>query len=81
MGRYYFHLHERGTVLEDLEGRDCASLDRARQLAIENARDLMIGEMREGRLSLDCFISIVNAASEEVGKVYFHEAVSVSGAK
>ena len=79
MTRYFLHLHECGTVLEDLEGRECASLAEATRLAVENARDVMIGEVREGRLCLGCYILIANDAAQEVGRVRFSEAVEVTG--
>jgi hypothetical protein len=79
MDRYYLHLHECGTVLEDLEGRECASLQEVTDLAIENARDVMMGELRSGRLCLGCFISITNSAREEVGRVNFRDAVAITG--
>jgi len=79
MNRYYLHLHECGTVLEDLEGYECASLQEATGLAIVNARDVMMGELRSGRLCLSCFISIKNGAAEEVGRVNFRDAVLVTG--
>lgn len=79
MNRYFLHLHECGTVLEDLEGRECASLEEATTLAIENARDVMVGELRSGKLCLGCFISITNVAKEEVGRIRFRDAVMLTG--
>jgi hypothetical protein len=81
MARYYLHLHECGTVLEDLEGSECASLAEAVHVATVNARDVMMGEVRNGRLCLDCFISIADEKAQEVGRVLFHEAVSLSGTR
>jgi hypothetical protein len=79
MPRYYLHLHECGAVLEDLEGQECASLDEARRRAIASARDVMAGELRDGRLCLGCFISITDGSTGELGRIHFHEAVVVTG--
>lgn len=77
MARHYFHLHESETVVEDFEGQECSSLKDAIQIATRAARDVMIGEIRAGRLSLDWFISI-SAAGSEVARVRFRDAVSLA---
>lgn len=78
MRRYFFHLHECGAVLEDREGQACASLQDANRLAIENARDVMVGELRAGRLCLDCFIAITDASGAELARLPFRDAVVVA---
>lgn len=79
MARYFFHLHDDGTVLIDHEGQDCGSLEEAGRVAVANARDIMIGELRTGRLCLACFIAINDAADREVARVSFRDAVAISG--
>ena len=79
MARYFLHLHECGTVLKDLEGQECASLEAVRRVAVDNARDIMIGEVRHGRLCLGCFISVENEAAQEVDRVHFRDVVEVTG--
>jgi hypothetical protein len=78
MARFFLHLHERDTMLEDWEGQECGSLQDAMELATETARDVMTGEVREGRLSLGWYISIVDGSSREVGRVHFRDAVKVT---
>jgi len=78
MAHYFLHLHESEIVVEDREGQDCASLQDAITLATETARDVMTGEVREGRLRLGWYISIVNDTAEEVGRVHFRDAVVVT---
>ena len=78
MARYFLHLHEPKIVLTDVEGCECASVEEAIQLATASARDVMIGEIREGRLCLACYISIADSAQAEVGRVRFRDAVTVS---
>lgn len=78
MAHYFLHLHESEIVVEDCEGKDLASLQHAIELATETARDVMTGEVREGRLSLGWYIAIVNERAEEVGRVSFRDAVVVT---
>ena len=79
MARYFLHLHECGTVLEDLEGHECQSYQHAVSRAVESARDVMAGEMRAGRLCLGCYILIMDSAAAEVGRVNFRDVVVVTG--
>jgi len=79
MARYFLHLHECGTILDDPEGQECASLEEATRVATINARDVMIGDMRTGRLCLGCYISITDGSAVELGRVYFRDAVVVTG--
>lgn len=78
MPRYHFHLHECGTVFEDVEGieREPAEL---RAVAIRAARDVMCAELAEGRLCLGCCIVVEDAERREVERVHFRDAVSVTG--
>jgi hypothetical protein len=78
MPRFYLHLHECGSVLEDFEGLECASAEHAAQLALTNARDVMMGDLRDGRLCLSSHISISDG-TREVGRVIFRDAVVITG--
>jgi hypothetical protein len=79
MSRYFLHLHECGTTIPDLEGLEFSSVEEARLVAIDNARDVMVGEVRAGRLCLGCYISIENDAAEEIARVNFRDALTVTG--
>jgi hypothetical protein len=79
MGRYFLHLHECGRVLNDLEGFECASLSEAIAVALKNARDVMVGELREGRLCLGCYIAVADSTAQEVGRINFRDAVLITG--
>lgn len=79
MQRFYFHLHECGTVTEDEEGRLLADLATARAVAVEEARQVMRAEVGEGRLCLSCVLVIEDERHAEVGRVPFCEAIVVSG--
>jgi hypothetical protein len=72
MAHYHLHLHECGTVLEDVEGREYSSLDEVKMR-------VMMGEMREGRLCLGCYIVIADEDAQEVGRIRFSDAVVVTG--
>ena len=79
MPRFYFHLHECGTVTEDEEGRPLADLAAARAIARAEARQVMSAEVGEGRLCLSCVVIIADEAGVEVGRMPFREALAVTG--
>jgi hypothetical protein len=78
MARFFFHLHECGSILPDDEGveREPCELHTA---ALAAARDVMCGEIVRGKLCLSCFILIKDENRQEVMRVTFREAVDVSG--
>lgn len=78
MARYFFHLHESDVVVCDDQGLELATLEDALHVAIVNARDIMMGELRSGRIDLNWFFVITQAdAAEEVARFYFRDAVAV----
>ena len=79
MRRYFFHLHECGTVTQDLEGQEFESIEAARVAALQTARGIMAGEIEAGRLCLLCHIHIHDAEGTLLLKVPFKEAVIVTG--
>ena len=79
MARYYLHLHECGTLIPDEDGMELANDGAAHAEAIKAARDVMAGEVKEGRLCLGCCIVITDYAGTEVGRVPFREALIVTG--
>lgn len=79
MARYFLHLHECGTVLEDLEGQECATLQDAVDAARISARDVMTWELRSGKLCLGCHISVADASGRELARVKFRDVVSITG--
>jgi hypothetical protein len=76
---YFFNLHECGTLLIDEEGREAPDLDAARKMAIEGARDVMCGEIREGRLCLSCRVDIHDSDGALLLAVSFRDALEISG--
>ncbi|MFC3580744.1 DUF6894 family protein [Sphingomonas hylomeconis] len=80
MARYFFHLHERGTITVDEEGRVFATLAAAYAAAIRDARAIMCDQLGEGKLCLACLIEIVDDTGACVARVPFGDAVDVTGA-
>lgn len=79
MPRYFFHLHECGTLLEDEEGVELPDLTAARRAAVKNARDVMCGEINRGTLCLGCRIEVRDSHGVTVLELPFREAVEISG--
>jgi hypothetical protein len=79
MPRYFFNLHECGTVVRDEEGREVSDAAQLRQLAVKEARQLMSAEVTGGQLCLSCRIEVLDADRRAVLVVPFREAVAVTG--
>ena len=79
MSLYHFHLHECGKVSLDEEGHEVASIEQAREEAIRAARGIMCSEVASGHLCLACYILIENDQQDEVLRVQFKDAISLSG--
>ena len=78
MPRFFFHLHECGCIISDPHGRELPSVEEALLEGIKGARDVMCGEVRAGRLCLNCLIVIEDNTGREVGRVPFRDAVTIS---
>ena len=76
---YYFHLNECGDATEDEEGSEFADLPAATASAIRDAREIMCAEVKDGKLCLGCCIIIEDGAHQEVSRVWFRDAVAVTG--
>jgi hypothetical protein len=79
MARYYLHLHECGTVYEDMEGIELSDPDAAAVTAVYAARELMAAEVQAGKLCLSCFIAVHDETGRQIVKVPFAEAVDLTG--
>ena len=79
MDKYFFHLHECGSVIADPEGCDLPDLATARAKAVVEARHVMSAEVLEGRLCLGCCIVVADGFHNELLRLPFREAVAVSG--
>ena len=79
MARFFFHLHECGKTLIDEEGRELPDLEAARFRAMQGARDLMCGEIEQGRLCLGCSIEVTDESGASVLTLAFRDAVRITG--
>jgi antirestriction protein ArdC len=79
MARYFFNLHECGTVSDDPEGMERADLDHVRQEALRAAREVMCAEVNEGRLCLSCHIEVKDEDGAVVLLLPFAEALTITG--
>jgi hypothetical protein len=78
MARFYFNLFECGTLIPDDEGRECDASS-LRSIAIHEARDLMSGEVKAGRLCVGCRIDVLDEAGSLVLSVPFTDALEITG--
>lgn len=79
MARYFFDLHECGTISADDEGVERESLDAVRDEAVRAAREVMCAEVSEGALCLSCRIDVRDSTGAVVLSVLFRDALTVTG--
>ena len=79
MSRFFFHLHECGTITRDEAGLERADLAAARDEAVRSARGLMAGEILNGHLCLGCHIEVTDESGRSLLLLPFSEAVQVTG--
>jgi hypothetical protein len=63
--RYFFHLNERASVVEDEDGTAFVDDASACEAGVRAARDVLAGAVMEGRLPLDHVITV----SDHEGRV------------
>jgi hypothetical protein len=80
MARYFFNLHECGTLILDEEGREVIDSDQLHALAIKEARQLMSVEVARGELCLSCRIEVLDADQRLVLILPFKDALNITGA-
>ena len=79
MARFYFHLDEDGSIVEDFEGIDLLDLAAARASALQAARGIMAHDIEHGRLSLSTYIAIADADGRYLEQLVFRDAVVITG--
>lgn len=78
MSRYYFDLSNGSGFLRDTEGREVASIGAAKEVAVDELRGVISGEISEGKaVYRNSFISVRCESQGEVAKVYFSDAVTI----
>lgn len=78
MPRYYFHLFNDETILDE-EGTEVPNEAVALQSTARMARDMAAESVRDGRLALDHRIEVADEAGKRVGVVHFRDVVQIHG--
>lgn len=78
MPRFYFDLHECGTVIEDEDGVERSHMHSLREEALRAAREIMCEEMTGGKLCLSCHIAVRDQNNEIILTVRFQDAVVIT---
>ena len=77
MPRFYLHICDRGSKIEDDEGYEFANVDAAREEALESARELMASDLREGKpLRLDRSFVVSDDGGMDLFTVQFRDALA-----
>ena len=79
MTRFFFHVHQCGSITEDAEGQALIDLASAFQVAIRKAWSTMATEVASGKLCLGCHIEIVYAETGERTRVPSRETLQIKG--
>lgn len=78
MPLFYLHVCNGTGYTEDREGTELANAEEARATAIAGARDIMIGDIRDGMLDLTSYIDVQDAERRSLFKLTFAEAVTIT---
>ena len=76
MPRYFFHLHNDVETV-DREGMVLPNLGAAKAQAVRAARDVMAGNVRQGRISLGDWIEVEDEQHRQVLAVRFSDCVEI----
>ena len=68
-----------GTVIADDDGVEHADVDSMKEAALKAARDVMCGEVMQGRLCLGCCVEVVDARGALVYRLPFRDALAITG--
>lgn len=77
MARYFMHLRDGTEELREPEGRDFASLEAMRSAVMFSARDLMVGDLRNGLLDLRFRIDAHDYTGAIVYSLPFKHALNI----
>lgn len=79
VARYYFHLHECGTIIPDEDGVEIEDPADIREHALREARGVMAAEVVQGTLCLGCCLEIYDENKRLVLTLPFKDAVILAG--
>jgi hypothetical protein len=77
MARYFMHLRDGTEELLDPEGREFATLAALRDAVLATARDLLVGDVRDGLLDLRFRIDAEDAGGAIVYTLPFNHALNI----
>jgi hypothetical protein len=78
MPRYYFHIYDDIDV-RDEDGIDFPDLASAERAALDGAREMMCGQVMDGRLNLRHRVEIEDEAGERLMVLPFSDAIRIEG--
>jgi hypothetical protein len=73
--RFHFHLRDRTGFTEDVQGRDLADLEGARERAVREARAIICDDVRAGCIDLSGSIEVTDGGGKVLLTLLFSEAV------
>lgn len=77
MPRYFFHLRDHVDELLDAEGTEFADLESVKHAALRAARDVMMGDLRNGIIDFRYRIDAESQNGEIVFSLPFKHAVNI----
>ena len=77
MPRFFFHLHDRGHVFRDDDGKECGDVTEASKLAIKSARSIVSADALDGSIDLSGSIEVVDERGTVVLTVLYRDAVAI----
>jgi hypothetical protein len=76
---YFFHLSDGHQALIDPEGRNLDDLTEIAPQALREARAMISQDALGGRIMLDQYIEVRDAAGKLIHQLSFRDAVTISG--
>ena len=77
MPRFFFHLHDRGHVFRDDDGKECGDVTEASKLAIKSARSIVSADALDGSIDLSGSIEVVDERGAVILTVLYRDAVAI----
>lgn len=81
MPQYLFHLHERGEILRDEEGKECQDGQAAADAALICARHIIAHDAIDGQVDLNSHIEVVDVSGHVVADIPFSEAIVIGASR